>query len=126
MFNIDIKTLKKTNKLMKKRLSYWIRQSSLTEKKELLNLVNINPYATCVHLLNEDFTLTAILKDTVDTTMELLTITTFMEIPTIEDFSDNGKAAYYGTMLVLNKSITEYEFMCNRDNFYSKLQEDLK
>lgn len=126
MININTKILEKTNKLMKKRLSYWVRQSDIEDKKKLLELIKINAYAACVHILDSDnYILNAILKDTIDVTMELLTISTFMEIPTIEDFSENGRAMYYGTLLLTNKSITEYQFMSNRDNFYSVFQEKL-
>ena len=121
---IDKKILTKTNKLMKKRLSYWLRQSTIEDKKALIKLVDINSYAACVHILNEEYEISENLKKAIDVTMELLTIQTFIEVPSIEDLSEDGKASYYGALLLIGKNITLYQFISNEDNFQSKLKEE--
>lgn len=117
--------VKKEIELLTKRMIFLLKQSSIDDKDKLVALAKENAYATGKYIIENDMNVDSILKDTIDVLLEILTVFSFVDSPMISDLSENGKAFYYGILLVKNKKITNYEYISNRDNFYSDLQKDI-
>lgn len=122
---LDQKIVKKEVDLLTRRLVYLLKSSSMDNKDKLIQLANENAYAAGQFILDNNEEVDPILKDTIEVLIEILTVSSFVDNAMTSDLSENGTAFYYGTLLVKNKKITNYEFISNRDNFYSKLQEDV-
>lgn len=122
---LEEKIVKKEIELLTKRMIYLLKNSSIKDKDKLIELVNENPYAAGQFILDNVENVEPILKDTIEVLIEILTVSSFVDNPMTSDLTENGAAFYYGTLLVKNKKINNYEFISNRDNFYSKLQEDV-